>query len=71
MTALSIPRTHVRVTTFERVLLRVSAATDRYVASRIARRTGDAARAALATRESVADARSDARALGGLGIPPR
>jgi hypothetical protein len=71
MTALSVPRSRARTTTFERVLLQASAAADRYVAARMARRTSATARAVLVAQEAAADVRHNARALGAIGLPPR
>jgi len=68
MTAISALRTHA--TPFERVLLHGASTVDRYVATRLERRTRVAARAALYRQTAATAARSDAVARGSIGILP-
>lgn len=69
MTALTASRVVVRTTGFERMLLTAAAHIDRFVDSRLARRA--TASRAIAMQVAATDARSDARAMGSLGILPR
>ncbi len=74
MTTISAPRfSHSRVspTRFERALLRVTAAVESFVASRLERRAMTAARAAGVAQERYVEARRRAEALGATGTLPR
>lgn len=69
MTALTAPRAVVRTTGFERMLLTTAAGLDRFVASRLERRgSGAGPRSAQA---AAGDTRSDALAMGAVGMLPR
>ena len=69
MTALTASHAVVRTTGFERMLLTTAAGLDRFVATRLARRgTNDGPRAA---QTAAGDSRSDALAMGAVGMLPR
>ncbi|MDY0909600.1 hypothetical protein [Microbacterium sp. CFBP9034] len=69
MTALTAPRAAVRTTGFERMLLTAAVGIDRFVAARLERRS--TASGAVGARTAAGDARTDALALGSVGILPR
>lgn len=69
MTALTAPRAVIRTTGFERMLLTAAVGIDRFVAARLERRAA-VVRPASA-QDGAADARSDALAMGSIGMLPR
>ncbi|WP_127474785.1 hypothetical protein [Microbacterium sulfonylureivorans] len=69
MTALTAPRAVVRTTGFERMLLTTAAGIDRFVATRLERRA--AAVRPVAAQSAAGEARSDALAMGSVGMLPR
>lgn len=71
MTAVPAPRTLVRVTRFERMLLAAASAIASHVDNRLERRAGAAYRAATQVRAAVEEARRTAQARGAAGLLPR
>lgn len=69
MTAFIAPRTVARTTRFERMLLTTAAGMDRFVTTRLERRAVVAR--PVAAQVGAADARSDALAMGSIGMLPR
>ena len=68
MTALTAPRS-AHATRFERMLLTTAAGIDRFVESRLERRTWTTP--PLDAQRQVADTRADALAMGAVGMLPR
>ncbi len=69
MTALTAPRAFARTTGFERMLLTTAAGIERFVGTRLERRAV-VARPASA-QVAATEARSDALAMGSVGMLPR
>jgi len=69
MTTLTAPCYVARTTRFERMLLTTAAGIDRFVAMRRQRRAS--ASRTVAAQAAAVEARTDARALGSIGILPR
>ena len=76
MTALTASHAVVRTTGFERMLLTTAAGLDRFVATRLERRGADdgprvADDGPRVARTAAGDTRSDALAMGSVGMLPR
>lgn len=71
MTAVSAPRTLVRVTRFERMLLAAASAIASHVEARLERRAGAAYRGVTQVRNGMEESRRVAQARGAVGILPR
>jgi hypothetical protein len=71
MTTVSITRTLRPATRVDRMILRVSAALDRFVLARVERRAARSSVAALTVQDAAAQTRAKAQALGAVGILPR
>ncbi|MHC2998978.1 hypothetical protein [Microbacterium sp. HJ5] len=69
MTALTAPTAVVRTTGFERMLLTTATGLDRFVASRLERRA--ASRRPVDAQTAAGETRSDALAMGSIGMLPR
>lgn len=69
MTAFTAPRAVVRTTGFERMLLTAANVLDRFVATRLERRA--ASTRPISAQTAATDARSDAQAMGAVGMLPR
>jgi hypothetical protein len=69
MTALTASHAVVRTTGFERMLLTTAAGLDRFVATRLERRGADDG--PRVARTAAGDTRSDALAMGSVGMLPR
>ncbi|MFD0791361.1 hypothetical protein ACFQ0P_13220 [Microbacterium insulae] len=68
MTALTAPRS-VSATGFERMLLAAAVGVDQFVAARLERRAASAS--PVPAQTAATDARSDALAMGSVGMLPR
>ncbi|GAA1674843.1 hypothetical protein [Microbacterium lacus] len=71
MTAVPAPRTLVRVTRFERLLLAAASAIASHVDARLEHRAGPAYRAATQVRNGMEESRRAAQARGAVGLLPR
>lgn len=69
MTALTASTAVVRTTGFERMLLTAAAGIDRFVAARLERRAATVH--PVVARSAAGEARSDALAMGNVGMLPR
>ncbi|WP_214467209.1 hypothetical protein [Microbacterium flavescens] len=69
MTAFTASHAVIRTTGFERMLLITAAGIDRFVVSRLERRA--ATEGARAAQAAAGETRSDALALGAVGMLPR
>lgn len=71
MTVIPAPRSSVRVTRFERMLLSTASAIASHVEAGVDRRAGTTYRRAARTQDAWADARRAAQARGTAGLLPR